>query len=115
MSEGRAAEIGAFVAHDATSAVDLGCVYGAFALRMAQTHPDLHVTGIDVDADAIAEATARAIGLGVSERVRFELSDVRGWDAAADSAVCIGSSHAFGGTAETLFGLSKIARSSVSR
>jgi len=111
MSRARAVEISAFVSEHAESVVDLGCGYGALAVEMAAQHAHLRVVGIDSDARAVERGRAIAASLGLAERVRFHVGDVADMAEPADIAVCVGSSHAFGGTAEMLGAMRRLGTS----
>jgi len=57
-------------------ALDVGCGSGAIALALADEHPNLHVTAIDVSPDALALAAENAARTGLSGRVRFLRHDL---------------------------------------
>lgn len=99
MSGGRAARIADFVSRHGTSVVDLGCGQGALAIEIARQHAEVTVVGIDTDAVAIERGQVSADKHIVSERVKLQVGDVSESAPTADTAMCIGASHAFGGTA----------------
>ena len=56
---------------------DVGCGTGWAAIELAVAHPSIRVHGYDSDEASIAAARRNAIERGVSERVTFEVSDLR--------------------------------------
>jgi ubiquinone/menaquinone biosynthesis C-methylase UbiE len=56
-------------------AVDLGCGPGDLVIKLAQTAPDLHVTGIDLSDEMLAQAASRARQAGLHDRVSFREGD----------------------------------------
>lgn len=100
MSEGRANDIARFAAGLGTSVIDLGCGYGSLAVKIAERHSGIHVLGIDSDVETIERAKALAVERSLSDRVRFEIGHLPQATESADVAICIGASHAFGGTVE---------------
>jgi SAM-dependent methyltransferase len=54
---------------------DLACGTGWSSVAMAQAYPAIVVHGSDLDPDAISMARAHAAEAGVSDRVRFSVSD----------------------------------------
>jgi len=59
---------------------DIGCGTGTSSLVLARTYPSAQVHGFDADAEAIA--AARAVVPASADRVRFEVRDMAGLDAA---------------------------------
>ncbi|MCK0112621.1 methyltransferase domain-containing protein [Ornithinimicrobium sp. F0845] len=55
--------------------IDVGCGHGAPVLLMAQAYPASQFVGYDVHAASIETATRRAADAGLSDRVRFGVSD----------------------------------------
>jgi cyclopropane fatty-acyl-phospholipid synthase-like methyltransferase len=84
------------------SIVDLGCGWGELLLRLLEHQPTARGVGIDRDETAIARAAANARARGLDERLRLQCADATAWSGEADVAIVIGSSHAWGGTRETL-------------
>ncbi len=80
------------------SVVDLGCGRGELALLLADALPSVAVVGVDTDAEAIKEAQRRAVDRRLASRVSFAVGDAAAWSGSVDAAVCIGASHAFGGS-----------------
>ncbi|MCB9651579.1 MAG: class I SAM-dependent methyltransferase [Deltaproteobacteria bacterium] len=92
----RADHIAGFLARAGGSVVDLGCGAGALATLIAERSPGTQVLGLDLDPTLIMRAKRAA---GLQDCLRFEVADVTTWPGVADAAVCIGASHAFGGSA----------------
>ena len=55
---------------DVTRALDYGCAHGGYAINLLQAHPDLRITGVDIDTHGIEMAYAFAEQRGVAERWR---------------------------------------------
>jgi cyclopropane fatty-acyl-phospholipid synthase-like methyltransferase len=83
--------------------LDLGCGWAEFLIRALQT-ADARCRGIGVDTDgALLERAAASIARsGLEERVRLEQRPATEWVTRADRVICIGASHAWGGTAAAL-------------
>lgn len=90
------------------SVVDLGCGRGNLARAIAVALPNATVVGVDTDTQAIEQAQARAVADRLDHRLRFETADAALWPGPADATICVGASHAFGGTAGMLQRLSHI-------
>jgi SAM-dependent methyltransferase len=111
---------------------DLGCGWGTL-LRAAVARAGAGATGIGIDSDpavltrarAAADLVARAeseldadadvaVAVAVEEGgrpggpVEFVEADVASWRGRCDRALCLGASHAFGGTAKSLRGLAEV-------
>ncbi|MEJ2857290.1 MULTISPECIES: SAM-dependent methyltransferase [unclassified Saccharothrix] len=86
--------------------VDYGCGWAELLLRAVEHEPTATGVGVDGDEYAIDRGRANAQARGLSDRVRLDLGDVTTWDGpTADVAISIGSSHAWGGTGQTLAAL----------
>jgi cyclopropane fatty-acyl-phospholipid synthase-like methyltransferase len=88
---------------------DVGCGWGELLLRVISraTGPDAgggQVSGIGVDTDAAALGRARGLARqrGLDRQVEFAEGDAAAWRGTADRVLCVGSSHAFGGTQAAL-------------
>lgn len=57
--------------------LDLGCGSGVLSLRLAQTCPDLRITGLESSSDQVRLATRAAGEAGLASRLRFSRSDLR--------------------------------------
>jgi cyclopropane fatty-acyl-phospholipid synthase-like methyltransferase len=87
----------------AESVLDLGCGWAELLIRILQ-RTDTGCTGIGVDTDgALLERAAASIAhSGLEERVSLEQLPVTEWATPADRVICIGASHAWGGTTAAL-------------
>lgn len=61
------------------SLLDLGCGKGSVSLRLLQRHPWVAL-GLDAMPAFLERARARAEALGLAERCRFEVADIRAWE-----------------------------------
>ncbi len=87
---------------------DLGCGWGELLMRaVARAGPGAAGTGIDIDEPPPVVAVsdplqvlprARAEAARRRLDVRFIKADVSAWRGSADRVLCVGASHAFGGT-----------------
>jgi SAM-dependent methyltransferase len=84
--------------------LDLGCGEAAWALQALAHHPDGHADGVDVNPYALERAEAAATARGLADRLVLHERDARTYvaDGDYDLVLCVGSSHAFGGLADTL-------------
>ncbi|MBN6042244.1 cyclopropane-fatty-acyl-phospholipid synthase family protein [Amycolatopsis sp. 195334CR] len=78
------------------SVTDLGCGWGEFLLRAAARTG--RGTGVDTDPAGLARGRALAAERGLADRVEFVHADASTWAEPTDRVVCVGASHAFGGT-----------------
>ena len=69
--------------------LDIGCGWGGTALYLAQ-HCGVNVTGVTLSAEQLRVARRRAEEQGLSDRVRFELTDYRAVEGTFDRLVSIG-------------------------
>jgi SAM-dependent methyltransferase len=99
----------AAAAGSAGSVLDLGCGWGELLIR-AVLAGGAGCTGIGVDTDEtqFARARARTAELGVADRVRFVAGRAQAWSEPADRVICVGSSHAWGGTTAALTALRSV-------
>lgn len=90
-----------------SSIVDIGCGWGEFLLRAAAT-AGAHVRAIGIDTDQ--SLLNRARRNAEERRIAAEFITQRGEDfsGTADRAICLGSSHALGGTRAMLSRLAEI-------
>jgi cyclopropane fatty-acyl-phospholipid synthase-like methyltransferase len=96
---------------DGARVVEVGCGWAELLLRIAAAQPSAHAAGIDTDEAAIEHGRANAAARGLSDRVDLQVADALKWDApAADVAICVGASHAWGGTAAALDALRLLVR-----
>jgi trans-aconitate methyltransferase len=111
LSSARARELVAGLQPLANAAiVDLGCGWAEFLLRILVAEPDARGIGVDRDAGLIARARSNAQARGVSDRLHLECADVTEWSGAADIAVVVGATHAWGGTRATLHAVRSVLR-----
>jgi len=87
---------------------DLGCGWGELLLRVAGRVGQATGTGVDTDARALNRARRLASERHLDGQVRFEEADVLGWNDPADRVLCVGASHAFGGTTPALEALAQV-------
>ncbi len=85
--------------------LDLGCGWGELLLRILAAHPATTGTGVDTDRDALDRGVRLAAQRGLYERVEFVEADAATFADVADVVVCVGASHAFGGTDDALHAL----------
>jgi len=90
---------------------DLGCGWGELLLdAVARAGPGATGTGVDLDEPREVLARARAEAARRRLAVQFVKADASGWRETADRALCVGASHAFGGTAAALRALAGLVR-----
>ena len=98
---------------------DLGCGWGELLLRVvsraarsdaAAVGAAGQVSGIGVDTDTAALGRGRELARerGLDQLVEFAEGDAAAWQGTADRVLCIGSSHAFGGTQAALRALAQV-------
>lgn len=95
---------------------DLGCGWGELLLQAADramaADPSAArpVTGTGVDTDAVALGRARALARQrhLDQHVDFTQAEAAAWRGTADRALCVGASHAFGGTEPALKALTQV-------
>jgi SAM-dependent methyltransferase len=84
--------------------VDLGCGWGELLLRAVARGGT--GTGVDTDPEALDRGRRAAAQRGLP--AEFVEGPAAGWRGTADRALCVGSSHVFGGTREMLAQLAEI-------
>jgi cyclopropane fatty-acyl-phospholipid synthase-like methyltransferase len=86
------------------SVLDLGCGWGELLIRAVAATGEASVTGIGVDTDApgLERGRQAVAARGLEDRVRFIETSAVGWSEPADRVLCIGATHAWGGTEATL-------------
>jgi len=87
---------------------DLGCGWGELLLRVVARADQATGTGVDTDARALSRARRLAADRHLDGRVQFTEADVSWWDGTADRVLCVGASHALGGTTPALNALAKV-------
>lgn len=82
--------------------LDLGCGWGELLLRALGRAPQAPGVGVDNAAWAIERGRRAAKDRGLSERVTFTVGDAAAWEMVADRLLCVGASHAWGGSVKAL-------------
>jgi cyclopropane fatty-acyl-phospholipid synthase-like methyltransferase len=95
--------------------LDLGCGWGELLLRAVATEGAsgaISTTGIGVETDDTALARGRALAAdrALDKQVTFVKHDASAWREPADRVLCVGASHAFGGTVAALEALAELVR-----
>jgi hypothetical protein len=83
--------------------LDLGCGWGELLIQALARGPNgsfehATATGVDTDRGALDRGRRRADECQVADRVTFVVGEAAGWTEPADRVMCIGASHAWGGT-----------------
>ncbi|WP_459707893.1 SAM-dependent methyltransferase [Actinophytocola sp. KF-1] len=89
----------------ANTIVDLGCGWGELLLRAAARGPAKAV-GVDTDPGGLDRGRRAALVRGLD--VKFVEREAAAWRGTADRALCVGSSHALGGSRAMLGTLAEI-------
>ena len=92
---------------------DLGCGWAELLLRALERVSGTTGEGIDIDEAGIARGRRNALERGLAGRVALEQGDAGGWTArigAFDALLCVGSSHALGGTEQALVAVRRMLR-----
>ncbi len=89
------------------STVDLGCGWGELLLRAVERSGGTGI-GVDTDPAGLARGRSGAAARGLTERVTFVEQPATDWRGRADRALCIGASHAFGGSRAMLEALAEV-------
>jgi cyclopropane fatty-acyl-phospholipid synthase-like methyltransferase len=86
------------------SILDLGCGWGELLIRAVAATGGAAVTGTGVDnyGPDFVRARRAAAERGLEDRVRFVEASAVGWGEPADRVLCIGATHAWGGTKPAL-------------
>jgi SAM-dependent methyltransferase len=111
MSDGRAARlIAGLTVGPQDDVLDLGCGWGEFLLRVAESERSCIATGVDADAEAIERGRRNASDRRLDDRVTLEVGDISAYEAEADVVIASGVSHAWGGTQPMLAALKRSVR-----
>jgi SAM-dependent methyltransferase len=92
---------------------DLGCGWAELLLRALERVPGTTGEAIDTDEAGLARGRRNALERGLAARVSLEQGDAGAWTArigAFDALLCLGSSHALGGTEPALVALRRMLR-----
>ena len=89
------------------SIVDLGCGWGELLLRAVDRSGGTGI-GVDTDPAGLARGRVGAAARGSTERVTFVEQPAADWRGQADRALCVGASHAFGGSRAMLEALAEV-------
>ncbi|MFC4017296.1 SAM-dependent methyltransferase [Micromonospora sp. GCM10011542] len=95
--------------------LDLGCGWGELLLRAVAaggTGGIVATRGVGVDTDDAALARGRKLATerSLHKQVAFVMGDVAAWQEPADRVLCVGATHAFGGTGAALKALAGVVR-----
>jgi len=82
--------------------LDLGCGRGRLLLQALGRAPAAHGVGVDRDRWELDQGRSAAKEGGLGDRVTFVAHDATKFDGTADRVLCIGASHAWGGTGTAL-------------
>ncbi len=94
--------------------LDVGCGWGELLLRAVTVaagggEPAAMGIGVDTDAAVLDRARVLAIERGLAGQVRFVQQEAATWREPADRVICLGASHALGGTEQALSTLAELA------
>lgn len=85
---------------------DIGSAWGELLLRVAErvrsSGGEVRGIGVDTDTRALARGREAARQRGLGGQVEFVEADAAAWRERADRVLCVGASHAFGGTEAAL-------------
>jgi cyclopropane fatty-acyl-phospholipid synthase-like methyltransferase len=90
--------------------VDLGCGWGELLLQAVGADGTGSTTGTGVDTDAAALARGRTLAAkrSLDKQVTFLKQEAAAWREPADRVMCVGASHALGGTCAALKTLAQL-------
>jgi cyclopropane fatty-acyl-phospholipid synthase-like methyltransferase len=93
----------------AGSVLDLGCGWAELLVRVIRSADAACIgTGVDTDEVLLERAAASITRCGLQERISLERCSVTEWVQPADRVICIGASHAWGGTVSALEALNAL-------
>lgn len=92
------------------SVIDLGCGWGELLLRAVAPVVSATGVGVDTDRSALRRGRDASAAAGLADRVTFSAADTSGWEIHGDRIICVGASHAWGGTREALGALGGLLR-----
>ena len=89
--------------------VDLGCGWGELLMRaVVAGASQTRGTGVDRDRRVLERGRMLAARRGLADRVSFTEGDAAAWREPVDRLLCIGASHAWGGTKDALAALADV-------
>jgi cyclopropane fatty-acyl-phospholipid synthase-like methyltransferase len=95
----------------AGSVLDLGCGWAELLIRVLRSSDEGCIgTGVDTDGALLNRAAASITRGGLHERISLQQCSVTQWSQPADRVICIGASHAWGGTVAALQRLSELVK-----
>lgn len=93
----------------ASSVLDLGCGWGELLVRTVLAGGEDSVgIGVDTDDEQLVRGRSAARERGIERRVSFVREEARAWRQPADRVICIGASHAWGGSTPALAALAAV-------
>jgi ubiquinone/menaquinone biosynthesis C-methylase UbiE len=96
-------------AREAASVLDLGCGWAELLIRVIEsTHAECVGTGVDTDGALLKRAASSIAQRGLQKRINLVEGRAQEWAEPADRVICIGASHAWGGTRSALDALSTV-------
>ncbi|MEU8172372.1 class I SAM-dependent methyltransferase [Microbispora hainanensis] len=92
--------------------IDLGCGAAEWSLRALELVPAARADGVDISPHAVASANEAAARRGLADRLTLHTMPAGAFtaDQPYDLALCVGSTHAFGGLTETMEALDRFVR-----
>jgi cyclopropane fatty-acyl-phospholipid synthase-like methyltransferase len=91
------------------SVLDLGCGWAELLSRVLESaHAECLGTGVDTDGALLQRAATLIAHRGLTARINLVQGQAQDWIQPADRVICIGASHAWGGTASALQALSTV-------
>lgn len=89
--------------------LDLGCGWGELLMRAVAAGGDTtRGVGVDTNAELLGRGRALAAERGLDTQVRFLQEPAGEWAEPADRVLCVGASHAWGGSQRALSELAKV-------
>jgi cyclopropane fatty-acyl-phospholipid synthase-like methyltransferase len=92
-----------------SSVLDLGCGWGELLIQAVQTASSVEGPargiGVDTDTSLLERGRALAARRGLDQRIAFIEAPAESWQEPANRVMCIGASHAWGGTQQALSAL----------
>lgn len=82
--------------------LDLGCGWGELLLRAVARTPAGRGTGVDSADWALERGRHAATERGLSHRLTFVSGNAATWSGSAAHVLCVGASHAWGGSSDAL-------------